>query len=123
MKAVHTAEYFEQYKTLLFEKYRKDCDFEGSLKQEMIFNDFSALPEEVREKAEMACTQISAKKVYENGRANLTKTMRTIKEVEAGRASLGYTTMRQEISAMHDLVEGFEFSCYMLAEFRKKYNL
>ena len=46
-----------------------------------------------------------------------------IQDIKAGRASLGYTTASQEVRAQHDLNEGFEFSCYMLAEFKRKYNI
>lgn len=123
MKATHSEEFFRMYQDELFKKYRKDCDFEYDLKVLLMGIDFSALPKESREKAESIYIQMQAKKVYDTAKATLMKKMKTIKDIKAGRASLGYTTRTQEISEWHDLNEGFEFSCLMLADFRKKYNL
>ena len=123
MKAVHTAEYFEKYKDMLFARHREMCDFEYDLK--LLLPDLGTLdiPEDSRTKAIEALTTMNAQRVADNARADLKKKMRTIREIEAGRASLGYTTQVQEIRARHDLVEGFEFACYMLAQFRKKYGI
>lgn len=119
MKAVHSEEFFRQYQEELFEKYKRDCDFEGDLK--MLLIDFPELPEEYREQARKVYTKMQASKVYETGKANLMNKQRMIKEIRSGKASLGYTTWSQEATAWHDLVEGFEFCCLMLADFKKKH--
>lgn len=121
MKATHTKEYFEKHKAALFNRYRKDCDYEHDLS--ILLPDFSLLPVEVREKAEAVATKMYAEKVAETAKQELVKRMRMIQDIKAGNASLGYTTMCQEVRAWHDINEGFEFSCYMLAEFKQKYNI
>ena len=121
MKATHTEEFFEKYEEALFERYKKDCDFEHDLS--ILLPDLSCLPEEAREKATEAVTKMTAKKVADAAKANLMKKMRAIAEIKAGRASLGFISKTQEVREWHDMVEGFEFSCFMLAKFRQKYGI
>lgn len=121
MKATHTKEYYEKYKTVLSERYKKDCDYEHDLL--ILLPDFSLLPAEAREKAEAVAIKMYAEKVVETAKQKLIERMRMIQDIKVGRASLGYTTANQEVRAWHDLNEGFEFSCYMLAEFKRKYNI
>ena len=116
-KTTHTKEYYEKYKAVLFERYKKDCDYEHDLL--ILLPDFSLLPAEAREKV----IKMYAEKVAETAKQKLIERMRMIQDIKAGRASLGYTTASQEVRARHDLNEGFEFSCYMLAEFKRKYNI
>lgn len=121
MKATHTAEYFEKYREQLFAKYEKECNFEYHL--QISLPDFSQFGQEVREKVEPVMVKMEAQKVADTAKEDLLKKMHMIKEIKAGRASLGYTTRVQEIRAWHDLNEGFEFSCYMLSQFKKKYGI
>lgn len=121
MKATHTKEYYEKYKAVLSERYKKDCDYEHDLL--ILLPDFSLLPAEAREKAEAVVIKMCAEKVAETAKQKLIERMRMIQDIKSRRASLGYTTVNQEVSAWHDLNEGFEFSCYMLAEFKRKYNI
>lgn len=48
--------------------------------------------------------------------------MRVVERVEAGEASFGYTTLTQELQARADFRKRFEFNCYQLSVFRKKYG-
>lgn len=121
MKATHTKEFFEKYEAELFMKYKKQCDFENDLA--MLMPDFDMIPEEYREKAKSVVIKMEAEKVAKVATEELVKKMHMIEEIKSGHASLGFTTMVQEVSHMHDLVEGFEFSCYMLAQFKKKYKI
>lgn len=123
MKAVHSKEFFEKYEEKLFQKYRKECDYEYSL--QLLLPDISNIevPEAAKAIAIQTLTKINAQKVADEAKEKLMKTMHSIKEISEGRASLGYTTKVQEVSAWHDLNEGFEFSCYMLAKFKEKYSL
>ena len=121
MKAVHTKEYYEKYRAELFEKYRGECDYETRLRWRL--PDFETLPEGAREKAKVVCTRVMAEQVAKAAKEELLKKMSMIKAVKSGRASLGFTTVQQETREWHDLNEGFEFSCYMLAEFKKKYGI
>lgn len=117
MKSVHTEEYYRSYMDVLMKKYRRSADLEESLR--IMMNGLEDLPPQAFE----AVRKLHAQKVADDCKAHLLKTKKTINNVKSGRASLGYTTMNQEISAMHDLVEGFEFTCLCLADFMKKYNL
>ena len=123
MKAKLSEEFYRKNQDRFFEKYQKDCDFEYHLKIRLMRRDFSIIPEEIREQAKAIITKTFAKEVYDASREELVKKMQMIKEVEAGKAGLGYTNTAQKYQAMHDLREGFEFSCLMLADFKKKYEL
>lgn len=123
MKARLSEEFYRKYQDRFFAKYKKDCDFEYHLKIRLMGMDFSIIPEGVREEAKAIITKTWAKEVYDASREKLVKKMHLIKEVEAGKAGLGYTNPAQKFEAMHDLREGFEFSCLMLADFKKKYEL
>ena len=121
MKAVHTKEYFERFMTVLSAKYKKECNYEYDLS--ILLPDLSTLEPEARAKVEPIITKAAAQKVADMAKTELLKKMHIINEIKAGRAALGYTTTTQEVTAWHDLVEGFEFSCYMLSKFRTKYGL
>lgn len=64
-----------------------------------------------------------AGEIASNAKAKLMETMRMIQRIQRGEASLGYTTMNQEISEMHELTRRFEFNCLQLKVFRKAHNL
>lgn len=121
MKALRTKEYFEKHKEELFERYGRECDYEHDLA--IMLPDFSTLPKEAREKAEAIVTKMYAEKVATIATETLLKKMRTIRSIKEGKASLGYISMTQEVRAWHDLNEGFEFSCFMLAEFKKRHDI
>lgn len=122
MKATHSSEYFEKYENVLFKKYQKECNFEHELNNAI--PDFSAISDvESREKAKEVVTKLEARRIAERATEKLIKKMREIQDIKSGHASLGFTTKNQEINFFHDLVEGFEFSCWMLAKFKKKYSL
>lgn len=116
-------EYYRKHQKELFEKYKKDCDYEHELKLLVSGIDFTNLPDEMREKAERICDQLQAKRIYEANKAELVKKMKMIREIKEGRASLGYISKMQEVREWHDLNEGFGFSCFMLAQFKEKYSL
>lgn len=77
----------------------------------------------IRQDAMEKIMNIEAQKVYDFHNDALKKTMNALVRILSGKASLGYTTKRQEIEKMRDLRIGFEFDCVRLADFRKKYNL
>lgn len=117
MKATHTKEYFEKHREALFEKYERQCDFERRLK--ILLPDLTTFPTAAVE----IVTKMYAERVAASAKEELLKKAHTIKEIRAGRASLGYTTVQQEVREWHDLNEGFEFSCYMLAEFKARHKI
>ena len=121
MKPVHSKEYFEKYKETLFKKYKKECDFEHEM--QLLMPDFSSMPGDVAEKAKPMLERVAAKKVCALAEEKLFHEMRTIKEIQNGRASLGYISLTQEVRAQAEMNECFEFSCYMLGEFKRKYAI
>lgn len=123
MKATHSQEYFEQYKNDLYAKYHDMCDYESRLTFYLSCISKLDISEDIRVKLLPIYTTQYAQRIADDAKDQLIKKMYMIKRIENGEASLGYTTYVQEISAKHDLVEGFEFSCYMLSEFKKKYSL
>lgn len=65
--------------------------------------------------------RVKATEIIEKVTPKLKETMATIKRIEAGNGSLGYTTDSAERRNMADLVQRFEFNCLQLADFKKKY--
>ena len=123
-----------KYKNLFSENYYRAMwdrmaekhtvnDPERNLKIALSGYCFDTLPEDKRDQAMEVVKEIEAQRVYSFLSDSLKGTMKTIIAIQTGKASLGYTTQRQEIEAMHDLVSGFEFDCLRLADFKKKYNL
>ena len=119
MKAQHSEDYFMKYDSDLLKKYARTADFEGSLR--LRISDLSSLSEEMKSKALPVLQTRAAMIIVEESEKDLKCTMRMIKELKAGKASLGYTTKVQEVCTMHDIVEGFEYSCFKLAQFKRKY--
>lgn len=78
---------------------------------------FSGLPTEALEMLK----KIEAEKIAEKCRSLVLKEMATIKSLENGEASLGYTTQGQEIKARGNLRTRFEFNCLQLKVFKEKY--
>lgn len=121
MKSNFSKEYYEARKESLFAKYGRYCDYENDLN--MLIPDFGDMPEDVKDKAVAILVKTYAPKVVAEAVADLTKTAKMIKEIKAGRASFGYTTVSQEKRAWYEMQERFEFSCYMLSLFKAKYNV
>lgn len=48
--------------------------------------------------------------------------MEVIKNIEAGKASFGYTTQTQEVQAQAEYRKRFEFNCLQLADFKKAHE-
>ena len=64
-------------------------------------------------------SKVYAQNIAEKVEAELKKTMRMINDLEAGRASLGYTSQRQEVQEMANLRRMFEFNCLQLKLFKQ----
>lgn len=82
-----------------------------------------AIPEEQRKKALEVIKRQKATMIATETCARLKETMAMIKNIKAGKASLGYTTWNQERAALRDLVLRFEFNCLQLREFKIKYGV
>lgn len=64
-------------------------------------------------------SKVYAKKIAEKVEEELKKTMKMIRDLEAGRSSLGYTSERQEVEQMAILRRMFEFNCLQLKLFKQ----
>lgn len=99
------------------EAYSDTADLEGKLEKAMeIYNGFPQEALEIIRKKEAA-------DIAKRCKDALIPKKEAIERIEAGEASLGYTTKLQEIAAMRELVERFEFTAICLAVFKKKYGI
>lgn len=64
-----------------------------------------------------------AQKLADRCKAMVMREMKTIRDIDAGVASFGYTTHRQEIEARGEFRKRFEFNCLQLRDFKAKYEL
>ena len=102
---------------LFLKKYGDKADLETKLKKAMSI--YSDLPES----AITIITKIEAQKIADACKSFLIPEKEAIERIEAGKASLGYTTKQQEIAAMREKVERFEFTAICLAIFKYEYGL
>ena len=125
MKALFTETYYREH----WEQFLEDAhrflttkhavDLEGDLAAYMKTYEAAGLPAPVLELLRQQEAQCLADKMA----ALVHEEMRVIREVEASRASFGYTTYSQEYRKRFEYRTRFEFNCLQLADFRKKYNL
>lgn len=123
LQAPYTEEYYEKYMDILFAKYGNFCDYEEKLAHYVPTFEDVDIPDEYKEKARQALIKVYAPMIVDKAVDQLLDKAGMIRRIKSGKSSLGYTTWVQEINAMHDLVEGFEFSCYMLEKFKQKYGV
>lgn len=104
------------------DKYGDKADLETKLSKAMEI--YTAHPElSKNEKALTMLRKYEAQKIANDCKDFLIPEKEALERIEAGKASLGYTTQQQEISAMREMVERFEFTAICLAIFKKKYCL
>ena len=117
MKAQHSEEYFRKYWSELIKKVpgKHYINLEEELADALKI--FADLPSE----AITILTKAEAERIAAKCTALVKEDMELIKDLEAGKVSLGYTTQSQEVHARHALRERFEFNCLQLADFKKKY--
>ena len=65
--------------------------------------------------------RVFADKIAEKCKKIVMKEIETLKGIEAGRISFGYTTESQEIAARKEFRTRFDFNCLQLKYFKKKY--
>ena len=99
--------------------YADSADLETKLEKAMVIYTASNLPEA----ALAIIRKEEAKKIADRCKADLIPKKEAIERIEAGKASLGYTTKQQEVAAFRRLVECFEFTAISLAIFKKKYDI
>lgn len=114
MKAQHSEDFYRAQWDHFSKKYTKN-DPEKDL--ELLTSGLNELPQEAVE----VIVRIRAQQVYNFLHEALIGTMQTIKAIQSGKASLGYTSLRQEIEERAALIEEFEFDCLRLGDFKRKY--
>lgn len=121
MKATFTAEHYkmiwaEMIKPTIGEHYR---NLEAELAKEIEIYETAGISEQALE----TIRKMKAQEIADDCKAMLIEDMKIAKKIREKRANFGYTTVNQEIQAQHRFAERFEFNCFQLAEFKKKYNL
>lgn len=119
MKATFSEEYYRQFWNKFLEEvpgvhYR---NLEAELERAMRVYHEAGLPEE----AIVIIRKMEAQKIADSCRALVLEEMDVVKRINAGEASFGMTTERQETEARFEYITRFEFNCLQLADFRKKY--
>ena len=99
--------------------YGDKADLESKLRKAMSIYSELELPEN----AIAVIKKIEAQKIADSCKEFLIPEKEALERIESGKASLGYTTQQQEIAAMREMVERFEFTAICLAIFKKKYEL
>lgn len=120
MKALYSEEHYRKH----WDEYIKwtpgedYIDLFGSLEKTMQRYRESGMPEEAMPIIE----KIEAKALVDECMKIVRRQLTTLKDIEAGKASLGYTTANQETHARCRLRTRFDFNCLQLSDFRKKYG-
>ena len=121
MKATYSEEYFMKY----WNEFMKPVtgghymNLEEELNHTLRCFDGLNIPADKMEPVEKRY----AGEIADRAKSKLMETMRMIQRIQRGEASLGYTTINQNISEMHELTRRFEFNCLQLKVFRKAHNL
>lgn len=113
----------EEYYRMNWEKFIQEVPGEHYINLEAELEHTLEIYKELPAEAIEILKKIEAKKIVDKAIELCKKEMATVKALEAGEASLGYTTQTQEIQARGKLVRRFEFNCFQLAEFKKKYGI
>lgn len=130
MKPLHTEEYYlSQWERFLDPMSTPHCtplihcdnyiNLEGDLAH--YIEEYKQLG--IPEAALPTLEQMEAKKLAERGREICMRQLKVQKELDAGTATFGYTTHRQEIEARADFRNRFEFNCIQLKLFKQNHNL
>lgn len=117
MKANTGAAYYEKYYEDFLKKSK--VNLEKQLAYAVDFLAAVELPEEEVEKIKKAYARDIAVKVEKQ----LRERMITLKNLEAGKASLGYSSTLQAATANANFRKMFEFDCYQLSVFKKRYAI
>lgn len=121
MKTAYSEEYYK--KELVRSRIkanRRAIDLEQKLESAMsIFSNVDFGKDQIE-----ILVKFYAKQIYDEARKQLIENKRLyVKVRKDGGNCLGYTNKSQEIKAVCDIIETFEYNCLILKEFKEKYNL
>ena len=121
MQATFSKEYYIKYWDRFLE-YTPDPNYfnlEDSMERAMRVYHEVGVPEDKME----PFIKMEAEKIRNYAYSICKKMQKTLEEVNAGKASFGFTTKTQEIRERADYTKRFEFNCLQLAVFCEKYGI
>lgn len=118
METLFSVEYYKKHENEL-KNLRGVINPEKEFHEVMSVFDKSLFPEKEYQKIQL----VMAKRVSEKSKSTLLELKKTYVKVRIDSGCLGYTTKIQEVQEAGKIVRAFEYSCYLLSEFNKKYNL
>lgn len=121
MKTAYSEEYYKNEAVRSrIRSNRRAIDLEQKLESEMsIFNNVDFGKDQIE-----ILTKFCAKRIYDKAKRELVENKQLyVKVRKDGGNCLGYTNKSQEIKAVCDIIETFEYNCLILREFKEKYDL
>lgn len=119
MKTAYSEEYYKKEEVRNHIKTNREAiDLEQKLQSKMsIFNNVNFGKGQIE-----VLTKSYAKQIYDKARKELIESKQLyIKVRNEGGNCLGYTNKGQELKAVRDIIETFEYNCLVLKEFKEKY--
>ena len=118
MKTAFTEQYYKNDAVReRIKRNKRVMNLEDNLKHEMSIFENIGIDNEGIEKL----TKIYALQIYNKARKELVESKQLYLKVRSDGNCLGYTSKTQEIKAVAEIVETFEYNCVLLKEFKEKY--
>lgn len=118
IRTLHSKEFYKENKTRLMTEYSNRPGFINpgkALANKMKLMQGVKLTESDLKKVEV----IFAKQVIDELTDRAKAKMQEVKRIQQNPSCLGYTTQTQDISNAHEIVEQFEFECYLISELKE----
>lgn len=120
MKAMHSEKFYYDH----WDEFLKEVDGEHYRNLEAELDKaLEPLKGIVDERYMKDVAKMYAKQIADSCTQLCLKDMRTIKDVEAGRSSFGFTNTSQKVIYTYEFKKRFEFNCLQLRDFRNKYGI
>lgn len=123
MKAMFSEEYYRSHWEEMLASARGEhginLDRELADKLESYKEAFKEMPEDAAAQALEVIKAQVVKQIIEATTKLVLEEMTVVENIEAGKASFGYTTQKQENEAKYNYRKRFEFNCLQLADFKK----
>lgn len=118
MKTMYSEEYYSN-NAIIFEGKRGVITPEEDLAYKMSAFDKNCFSDEDWENI----LRVVASKIVESLSKELLEKKQLYIRVRKGSSCLGYVSAAQETREAHKIIQTFEYNCYKLAQFKKRYNL
>lgn len=118
MKTAYSEQYYKNDEVReRIKRNKRAMNLEDNLKHEMSIFENVGIDNEGIEKL----TKIYALQIYNKARKELLESKKLYLKVRTDSSCLGYTSKVQEIKAVAEIVETFEYNCMLLKDFKEKY--